>query len=41
MLDKNTLIKVTSRGKGTVGYSIPEMHVTRNFQMGETKEITM
>lgn len=41
MLDKNTLVKVTSRGKGTVGYSIPEMHVTRNFQMGETKEITM
>lgn len=41
MLDKNALIKVTSRGKGTVGYTIPEMHVTRNFQMGETKEITM
>jgi hypothetical protein len=41
MLDKNTMIKVTNRNKGTVGYTIPEMHLTRNFQMGETKEIPM
>lgn len=41
MLDKTTLIKVSNRDSGSVGYTIPELHVTRNFQKGESKEIPM
>ena len=41
MLDKNTIIRVSNRDGGSVGYSIPEMNITRNFQKGETKEVTM
>lgn len=42
MLDKDTIIKVTNRGNGTVGYSIPDLgNLHRTFQSGETKEITM
>lgn len=41
MLDKNTVVKVTNRDNGTVGYSIPEMGIRRLFQKGEVKEITM
>ena len=41
MLDKNTVIKVTNRDSGSVGYSIPEMGITRLFQRGEVKELTM
>ena len=41
MLDKNTVVKVTNRDNGTVGYSIPEMGIRRLFQKGEIKEITM
>lgn len=39
MLEKTTLIKVTNRDCGTVGYKVPELNVTRLFQKGETKEI--
>ena len=42
MLDKNTIIKVTNRDNGTVGYTIPDLgNLHRLFQAGETKEITM
>lgn len=41
MLDKSTIIKVTNRDNGTVGYTIPEMGIRRLFQKGEVKEITM
>lgn len=42
MLDKNTIIKITSRYDGRVGYSIPELGgLRRKFAPGETKEVTM
>ena len=41
MLAKDTIIKVTNRDNGTVGYRIPEMGIRRLFQRGEVKEITM
>lgn len=42
MLDKNTLIKVTNRDGGSVGYTIPDLNnLHRDFAPGETKEITM
>ena len=41
MLDKNTLIKVTNRDNGSVGYTIPDLgNLHRRYQSGETKEIT-
>lgn len=42
MLDKNTLIKVTNRDNGSVGYSIPDLgNLQRRFESGETKEVSM
>ena len=42
MLENNSLIKVTNRDNGSVGYTIPDLNnLTRTFQKGETKEITM
>ena len=41
MLAKDTIIKVTNRDNGTVGYRIPEMNIRRLFQRGEVKEVTM
>lgn len=42
MIDKNALIKVRNRNKGTVGYTIPDLgNLHRNFQPGETKEVSM
>lgn len=41
MLDKDTIIKVTNRDSGSVGYSIPELGVRRKFAQGEVKELTM
>lgn len=41
MVEKNRVIKVTNRDKGSVGYFIPDLNnLTRQFQSGETKEIT-
>ena len=41
MLDKNTLVKVTNRDNGSVGYSIPDLgNWQRRFEAGETKEVT-
>lgn len=41
MLDKATIIKVSNRDNGSVGYNIPEMGIKRTFQKGEVKEVTM
>ena len=41
MLDKTTVIKVSNRDNGSVGYKIPEMGIQRTFQKGEAKEVTM
>jgi hypothetical protein len=39
-MDKTTLIKVTNRFSGNVGYSVPDLGVRRQFMPRETKEIT-
>lgn len=41
MLDKDTIIKVTNRDSGSVGYTVAEMGIHRKFQKGEVKEIRM
>ena len=42
MLDGKTLVKVTNRDNGVVGYSVPDLNnLHRNFQPGETKEVTV
>lgn len=38
MIDKNKIIVVTNRDNGTVGYTIPELGITRRFEIGETKK---
>ena len=39
MVNKDTLVKVTNRSNSIVGYSLPEMHITRRFRAGESKEL--
>ena len=39
MLDKESKITVINRSTGRVGYTIPELHVTRQFAFKEKKEI--
>ena len=34
MLDKDTIIKVTNRYSGSVGYTVAELGVHRKFQKG-------
>lgn len=42
MLENNTIIKVTNRSAGSVGYNIPDLNnLHRNYTSGETKEVTM
>lgn len=41
IIDKNAIIKVTNRSRGSVGYKIPDLDVHRTFFSGETKELTM
>lgn len=41
MLEKDTIIKVTNRDSGSVGYTVAELGIHRKFQKGEVKEITM
>ena len=41
MLDKSTVIKVTNRDAGSVGYTVPDLRIERQYQKGETKEVTM
>lgn len=40
MINKDTLVKVINKDNGTVGYSVPDLGVIRNFQPNETKEIS-
>lgn len=41
MLKKDTVISVTNRDKGSVGYNIPDLNnLNRQFQPGEVKEVT-
>lgn len=40
MLDKNTIIRVTNRSYGTVGYQVPDLGIRREYQSNETKEVT-
>lgn len=39
MIDKEKMVKVVNKYDGTVGYSVEELNVHRNFYPGETKEI--
>lgn len=39
-MEKDKIIKVSNRTFGSVGYSIPELHVKRYYIPDETKEIT-
>jgi len=39
-MEKDTLIKVVNKFDGTVGYTIIDMGLHRNFYPGEIKEIT-
>lgn len=42
MLSNETIVKVTNRDNGSVGYSIPDMgNLYRSYQSGESKDITM
>lgn len=41
LLEKDTIIKVTNRDCGSVGYTIPDLNLHRQYQAGETKDITM
>lgn len=41
MVENNTMIKVTNRSRGSVGYAIPDMgNLQRKFEYGETKTIS-
>lgn len=39
-MTNKTRIKVKNRNHGTVGYSIPDLNLRRDFQPGEVKEVT-
>lgn len=39
-MENNKIIKVTNRGVGSLSYTLPELHVQRDFTPRETKEIT-
>lgn len=41
MIDGKEIIKVTNRDNGSVGYTIPDLRLYREFAAGETKDITM
>ena len=42
MLENNTIIKVTNRDNGSIGYTIPDLNnLHREFAPGETKELTV
>lgn len=40
MVQDNTIIRVTNRDTGVVGYSIPDLGITRQYQPRETKKVT-
>lgn len=39
-MEKDTIIKVTNRDSGTVGYNVYEMGIRRQYAPQETKEVT-
>lgn len=42
MLENNTIVKVTNRDNGSIGYTIPDLNnLHREFAPGETKELTV
>lgn len=41
MLDKNEIISVRNRINGSVGYSVQDLGIRREYSAGETKEVTM
>ena len=42
MIDNKTLVKVTNRDNGSVGYTIPDLNnLRRKFMAGETKEVAV
>lgn len=41
MLDNNTIISVKNRINGSVGYSVQDLGVRREYSHGETKQVTM
>ena len=41
MVEKDRIIKVTNRDRGSVGYRIPDLsNLERQYRPGETKEVT-
>lgn len=40
MLNKDTIIKVTNRSYGSVGYEVPDLGIRREYQPKEIKEVT-
>ena len=40
-MDEKTLISVRNRNNGFTGYSIPDKGIWRNFNIGETKKISL
>lgn len=41
MIENNTMIKVTNRDNGRIGYKIPDLNnLQRSFEYGETKEVS-
>lgn len=41
MIDNSVIVKVTNRFGGTVGYTLPDSRIHRNFQAYEKKDISM
>ena len=39
-MDNNKMIKVTNISVGSLGYTLPELHIKRHFTPKETKEIS-
>ena len=40
MLDKETMIEVTNRFSGSIGYTVPDLGINRHYEPGETKTIS-
>jgi len=40
LIDNKEIIKITNRDNGRIGYTIPDLNITRVFEAYETKEVT-
>lgn len=40
MVDDKTLVRITNRDNGRIGYAIEDMRIDRTFEPGETKKVT-